>query len=284
MGIDGLGHGKTSHDMDRRRFLQGMLAAGASATLSACTPETKMDFDIEKLNASFEQFNGLPGNVLVVGANSNANHYRMAIQSILDRNPKNGEKILQITESEAGLYAVITINVMDESADGDHALHEKKITVVNADHSNFEQAIKKAHAENGRDFSIIQFRGSQNSSVSGSHQDIVNIHRKLNGVGADIMKNSLLFFGGCRGIGWLKMYTPQSPVIVEQGTGQAAINSAILVQLIKDLGSKKYRSWNELYKHLSSAYEKNTPDLVIPGAPNYMDKIQEAIDTKAYAG
>ena len=85
-----------------------------------------MDFDIEKLNASFEQFNGLPGNVLVVGANSNANHYRMAIQSILDRNPKNGEKILQITESEAGLYAVITINVMDESADGDHALHEKK--------------------------------------------------------------------------------------------------------------------------------------------------------------
>ena len=283
-----------SIDRGKRKFMVGLAAAGAATMLpdvalsrERVAPPKYEEYDENGENplyVSIEKFNGLPGNILVICAdatesNGSVNHYKMTVETMRTRNALRKKEAVFEISGEKGLYTTFTGNVRDKRESSDGPIHQKTITVVNADNPNFRETVLHAlAAQDGKSFSVIQFRGSQGDTPEHSHQDIVHLHKKLAGVKKDIMKNSILFFGGCHGLGFLKNHTPQSPVIVEQETGEAATNSAVLIRLFDELGNMTHDSFRSLYGTFARDYSKRvgSGDIVFPGAPNYREKLKEA--------
>lgn len=272
-------------EMNRRKFLVGGLATIATSVAmpdAVARERIRRPTDEGGLNAKIEDFQGLPGNVLVVAANNNetGNQYKLAVDALKERNNLRKPEAKFVIGGEKGIFTSFEGHVRDksESDNGPIQKEKKKIFIVNADHPGFAELVKKLlEKQDNKPFSMIQFRGSQGDTPNHPHQDMENMLKKLKSVDEGILNRSIVFFGGCHGLRYLSTSTDKAPVIVVQDTGEASINSALLARLFDMLGSRKYRSFKELYVELAEGYSKNvgTGAVIIPGAPNYGEKLAE---------
>lgn len=281
--------GEESINASRRAFLQGAGALAATTALgvdSLAARERREIFEEDGLYVSIGTFNKLPGNILVIA--SNLEQYKLSADAIKDRNHHRVERARFKIGGEKGQYTAFTGRIRDISDGRGDEMLERTIHVINANlgHNTGRMSDDELSAlrtrvtsilaqQDNRPFSLIQFRGHQTHSHE--YDNMFQMHDAVERIDSSLMKEAILYFGGCKGQELLaKYYTPETPVIAESETGQAAINSQLLVRLFDELGSGRNHSFHELFESIAATDPQRvgSGEVFFPGSSAYKSDVE----------
>ena len=254
----------------RREFLRGaaLAAVGASVGIGC---EKKPDSEREERKESereesnfeapkpIEEFRDLRSGVLVLAANESEK--AAVLQTMHDRNQKRHRDAKFVFEERGQIHRAAThvrdYADRDRSRSRQQPLNEVPVIILTFEDLADSDVTRRLQDEA---FHLVQLRGHTG--------DMEQLHDAALPYMAD---ESLLVLGGCVGTQFIKdFYTPERPVIADQGIGESAVNTYILIRLIDEIGVSE--NWEDLYGKISESGDIEQMGLVMPGDPEYENK------------